>query len=47
MLEMNLKANINNANYIRYMEYQESGNGESKCNLESERATSIKKDKKK
>lgn len=40
MLEMNLKASINNLNYIRYMEYKEKENGGNKGNLESDKTTS-------
>lgn len=39
MLEMNLNTEINNINYLRYMEHKDNDNGVSKCNLESERTT--------
>lgn len=39
MLEMNLKTQISNINYLRYMEHKEAENGDSKVNYESERAT--------
>ncbi len=39
MLEMNLETDINNINYLRYMEYSDNENRALKRNLESERAT--------
>lgn len=39
MLEMNLKCEINNLNYIRYMEHKDNENGANKGRFESERAT--------
>lgn len=39
MLEMNLKTQINNLNYIQYMKYKGSENEDRKSNSESERAT--------
>lgn len=39
MLEMNLKCEINNLNYLRYMEHEGNENGANKRVLESERAT--------
>lgn len=40
MLEMNLKADISNLNYVRYMEYKEKENDKNKGNLESDKTTS-------
>lgn len=39
MLEMNLKAEITNINYLRYMEYSESENGAKNQNLDGESTT--------
>ena len=36
---MNLKCEINNVNYLRYMEYKENENGDSKRHLEREQTT--------
>lgn len=43
MLEMNLNTQINNINYIRYMEHKDNENEALKRNLESERATQTEK----
>ncbi len=45
MLEINLKAEITNINYLRYMEAKDSGDGAENLNLERERASTIEKDK--
>ena len=39
MLEMNLNMQINNINYLRYMEHKDNENGANKGHFESERAT--------
>ena len=39
MLQINLETNINNLNYLRYMEHKDNENGALKRNFESERAT--------
>lgn len=46
MLEMNLKCEINNVNYLRYMEYKEKENGNSKRHLEREQTTQHQEKKK-
>lgn len=46
MLQINNKTNINNINYLRFMERKNSENGKSKNQLESERATPYKENKK-
>lgn len=43
MLEMNLKANINNLYFIDYMEYQKNKNDENKGYLMRERGNSKNK----
>lgn len=44
---MNLKCEINNLNYLRYMEYSDSGNGANKRHFESEKTTSGKEQEEK
>lgn len=39
MLEMNLNTQINNINYLVYMEHKDNENGANKGHFESERAT--------
>lgn len=39
MLEMNLNTQINNINYLVYMEHKDNENGANKGRFESERAT--------
>jgi hypothetical protein len=46
MLEMNLNMQIDNINYLRYMEHKEAENGDLKGNYESERATLTEQHKK-
>lgn len=46
MLEMNLKCEINNLNYLMYMEHKENENGANKGNMESERATTTEEKEK-
>ena len=46
MLEMNLKCEINNVNYLRYMEHKDKENGENKVHFESEQTTSADKKEK-
>ena len=43
MLQINNETNINNINYLRYMDEQENKNEKAKNKLESERATTIEK----
>ena len=45
MLEMNLKCEINNVNYLRYMEYKENENGILKRHLEREQTTKSGKER--
>ena len=42
---MNLKCKINNVNYLRYMEYKENENGDSKRHLEREQTTKSVKER--
>lgn len=44
---MNLKAEINNINYLRYMEAKDSGNGAKNRNLDTQRATNSQKNESK
>lgn len=44
---MNLKTNINNLNYIHYMEQKENENGKNIRDMERERATIDEKNKQK
>lgn len=39
MLEMNLNTQINNINYLVYMEHKDNENGANKGHFESERTT--------
>lgn len=40
MLQINLETNINNINYLRYMEHKGDDNGENKGHFESDKTTS-------
>lgn len=43
MLEMNLNTQINNINFLEYMQHCEKENEALNCNMESERATQNEK----
>ena len=45
MLEINLKCEINNVNYLKYMEYKENENGVLKELLEREQTTKSVREK--
>lgn len=47
MLEMNLKCEINNLNYLRYMEHKGNGNGANRGHFESDKTTSAEEQEEK
>lgn len=40
MLQINLETNINNINYLRYMEHKDNENGDLKGHFETDKTTS-------